>query len=141
MRPYNYNDIEDIDNCFWIQSESGGTWYKFPMKSLKMSYESLASDDSGRTLDGVMHIYWVKRNLNKFEIVLPPVTANTILSLVNLVQGKEYYIRLPFGKIGGVQTFNIKHVYTSNANTSMYSGVLYGGLWQDFTFHAIELGD
>ena len=63
------------------------------MKSLKESDESLASEDSGRTLDGVMHIYWVQRDLKKVEIVLPPCRADMIRQLKDIVQGKEYYIR------------------------------------------------
>ena len=40
----------------------------FYAKSIKNNYESLATDDSGRTLDGVMHIYWVFNNIRKVEI-------------------------------------------------------------------------
>jgi len=130
-RPYNYYDKE----MFYISSD-GSNWTGFPAKSIKESDESLASEDSGRTLDGVMHIYWVQRDLKKIEIVLPPCTFDILKRLKDLVQGKEYYIR--FKSFEG--SWLTRYVYTSNLNANMYSGVLYGGLWQDFEFHAIELG-
>lgn len=83
-----------------------------------------------------MHIYWVQRDLKKIEIVLPPCTFDILKRLKDLVQGKEYYIR--FKSFEG--SWLTRYVYTSNLNANMYSGVLYGGLWQDFEFHAIELG-
>jgi len=132
-RPYSYDDKETF-----AVSDNGNDWRWFPAKSLKDSYESLASEDSGRTLDGVMRIYWVQRRLKKVEIVLPPCKSAMIQRLVDIVQGKEYYIRY---KPMDSDNYITRHVYTSNVNTSMYSGVLFNGLWQDFEFHAIELGD
>lgn len=133
-RPYNYNDTSNIYK-FGVSSD-GSEWTYFPMKSLKESDESLASEDSGRTLDGVMHIYWVQRDLKKIEIVLPPCRADMIKQLKDIVQGKEYYIQYPSYDNNWIT----RYVYTSNMNGNMYSGILYGGLWQDFEFHAIELG-
>ena len=43
-------------NTFGI-SLDGYTVTYFKAQKLHQSWESLASDDSGRTLDGVMHIY------------------------------------------------------------------------------------
>ena len=130
-RPYIYYDLE----TFYLSSD-GSNWEAFPAKSLKESDESLASEDSGRTLDGVMHIYWVQRDLKKIEIVLPPSTSDMINRVKQIVQGKEYYIRFKSFE-GGYIT---RYVYTSNLHTNMYSGLLFNGLWQDFEFHAIELG-
>lgn len=138
-RPYDYSNLESFG-----VSANGVDWYNFPAKSLKESYESLASDDSGRTLDGIMHIYWVQRDLRKIEIVLPPCTAEMIKTLTSIIQGKEYLIKYKSSdnpELPGNNYWTYKRVYTSNASTSMYNGVLYGGLWQDFEFHAIELGE
>ena len=132
-RPYNYNS-SDIYK-FGV-SPDGTNYVYFPMKSLKESDESLASEDSGRTLDGVIHIYWVQRDLKKIEIVLPPSTSEMISRVKQIVQGKEYYIRFKSFE-GGYIT---RYVYTSNLHASMYSGLLFNGLWQDFEFHAIEMG-
>ena len=109
----------------------------FVAKDIHEDWESLASEDSGRTLDGVMHIYWVKPNLKKFEIVMPPCSAETIRRIIELVQGKEYYLSI-FDPSEGDKTY---HVYTSNAKADMYSGVIRDGLYENFEFHAIEIGD
>lgn len=132
-RPYDYGN--SVAWKFGV-SPDGSNFTYFPMKSLKESDESLASEDSGRTLDGVMRIYWVQRDLKKLEIVLPPCNAAMIKRLKDIVQGKEYYIWYP--TYDG--SYTTRYVYTSNMNASVYSGVLYGGLYQDFEFHAIELG-
>lgn len=132
-RPYDYGRGTAGKFCV---SPDGVRYTWFPAKSIKESDESLASEDSGRTLDGVMHIYWVQRDLKKVEIVLPPCTSDLLKQLKDIVQGKEYYIR--YWSYEG--EFVEKYVYTSNLSADMYSGVYYGGLWQGFEFHAIELG-
>ena len=66
--------------------------YQFAPKNLKINYESLASDNSGRTLDGVMHIYWVFNKIRKLEITLAPTTADIIAQIFSRVQGQEYDI-------------------------------------------------
>lgn len=110
---------------------------EFKAKSIQVSYESLASDDSGRTEDGTMHINWVYRKLRKIEIELPPTSDRTQLALLlSLVQGKEYYITYWDPLTNAERT---SHVYTSNSQTDMYNGVLYGGMWQGVKFNAIEL--
>lgn len=110
---------------------------EFKAKSIQVSYESLASDDSGRTEDGTMHINWVYRKLRKVEIELPPTSDRTQLAqLLSLVQGKEYYITYWDPLTNAERT---SHVYTSNSQTDMYNGVLYGGMWQGVKFNAIEL--
>ena len=45
--------------CFIIN----GT--QFRAKSIAPSFDSLATEDSGRTEDGVMHIWWIKNKLRK----------------------------------------------------------------------------
>ena len=124
---------------FGIGSSPSSTYYNtFNAKSIRQSWESLASEDSGRTLDGVMHIYWVQNKLRKFEIIMPPCTYSTIQGIINICQGKEYYITIWDPSVGGEATY---HVYTSNASSDMYSGIVRNGLWENFEFHAIELGD
>ena len=110
---------------------------EFKAKSIAVNYESLASDESGRTDDGAMHIYWVYRKLRKIEIELPPTSDRTQLSnLLALVQGQEYYITYWDPLTNAERT---SHVYTSNSQSDMYNGVLYNGVWQGVKFNAIEL--
>ncbi len=109
---------------------------EFSPKSLKISYESLAGPNSGRDLNGDMHIDWVKTVVRTFEITMPPSSASTIRTLFNLVQGKVYVIEFydPMK-----MTYAVARVYTSTSSTDCYSGVLHNGLYQNTTFKAIEM--
>ena len=67
---------------------------EFSPKSLKVNYESLASEDSGRTDDGVMRIEWVKRCVRKLEIIMAPMTPNEVSELLPLpsIRYRELYM-------------------------------------------------
>lgn len=108
----------------------------YPAKSLKIKFESLASEDSGRTDDGVMNIGWVYRRLRKLEITLAPCSAQTVSSLFSAVQGQEYSLTYfdPLTNNWRTGTF-----YTSNSSADLYSGVILNGLYQNVSFNAIEL--
>ena len=56
-------------------------------KSIKVDLESLASEDSGRTDDGVMHINWVLKKIRKVFIEMPPSITADIAPLLSAVQG------------------------------------------------------
>ena len=113
----------------------GGT--TFAVQSLKVSLESLAAEDSGRTDDGVMHINWVLRRIRKVQIQLPPCESAEVAALLDLVQGKEYSLTYFDPLTGGQNTIT---AYTSNSSADCYSGILYNGLWQGVSFNAIEVG-
>jgi hypothetical protein len=72
-----------------------------------------------------MHITWVKPNLRKFEIILPPTHGEIIHSLVNKVQGQFYNIFIYDPFVGDFDSF---FVYTSNSKADLYSGVIRNGL-------------
>ena len=110
---------------------------EFDAKSIKVNYDSLASDDSGRTADGVMHIYWIMRKVRKIEIELPPTYDRMMVAqLFSLVQGQEYNLTYWDPMDNAERTIK---VYTSNSSGDMYNGYLYGGVWQGIKFNAIEL--
>ena len=110
---------------------------EFDAKSITVNYESLASDDSGRTADGVMHIYWIMRKVRKIEIEMPPTADRMMLAnLFSLVQGQEYNLTYWDPMDNAERTIK---VYTSNSNGDMYNGYIYGGVWQGVKFNAIEL--
>lgn len=110
---------------------------EFLAKSIKSNFESLASEDSGRTDDGVMHINWVLRKIRKVEIEMPPCTSLEASRILSLVQGQEYTLTYWDVLANSEKTIN---VYTSNSAADCYSGVIKGGLWQGLAFNAIELG-
>lgn len=110
---------------------------EFDAKSIKVNYESLSSDDSGRTADGVMHIYWIYRKVRKIEIELRPTADRSSLArILALVQGQEYNLTYWDPLENAEKTIK---AYTSNSSADMYNGVLYGGMWQGVSFNAIEL--
>lgn len=105
-------------------------------RSLLVHYDSLASSNSGRTLDGVMHIYWVFNRIRKLEIELRPSTPAEVSQILNLVQGKFYNIT--YWDVLENKQMTIQ-VYTSNSDADWYSGIVKNGLLQGIKFHAIEL--
>lgn len=106
-------------------------------KSIKVDLESLASEDSGRTDDGVMHINWVLKKIRKVFIEMPPSTTADIAPLLSAVQGQTYSLTYFDPLANAEKTIT---AYTSKGSSSLYSGVLYNGLWQGTQFNAIEVG-
>ena len=109
---------------------------EFVAKSLKVNYESLSGEDSGRTDDGVMRINWIFRKIRKVEIEMPPMTSQELSKLLSRVQGQEYYLTY-YDPLDNVE--RKAKVYTSNSKTDLYSGFIMNGLWQGVNFNAIEL--
>lgn len=106
-------------------------------KSIKPSFDSLASEDSGRTDDGKMHITWIKPKLRKWEIELRPCSSTEAYNVLSKVQGKIY--SLTIWDISSNSEVTVQ-CYTSNSQGDCYSGVLHDGLWQGVSFSAIEVG-
>ena len=109
----------------------GSTTYT--AQNIKAELQSLQSENSGRTEDGVMHIDWIYHKIRKFTITMPPSTQATVSALLNSIQG-EYTLTI-YDPIAGESTYNC---YTSNSSTDLYSGVVKNGLWQNITFSAIQ---
>ena len=112
-----------------------GTEYK--AQSIKVNLESLASEDSGRTDDGVMHINWVLKKIRKVGIQVAPSTTADIAPLLAAVQGQTYSLTYFDPLANAEKTIT---AYTSTSSSELYSGVLYNGLWQGTQFNAIEVG-
>lgn len=109
---------------------------QFVAKSLRVGFESLTGEDSGRTDDGVMRINWVFRRIRKVEIEMAPMTSAKVAELLGLVQGQEYELTY-YDPLDNVE--RTIEVYTSNSKSDLYSGVVLNGLWQGVSFNAIEL--
>ena len=109
---------------------------EYAPKSLKLTYDSLATSNSGRSDDGTMVISWVRTNIRKVEIEMPPMKPAELATLMNAVSGKKY--NMTFHDIRTNSEVTVQ-MYTSNANGECYNGVLYGGLYQGVTFSAIEV--
>lgn len=110
---------------------------EFLAKSIKVSIDSIAAPNSGRTDDGVQHIYWVLRRCRKVEIEMPPTKDRaSVANLLNLVQGREYNLTY-YDPIDNAE--RTIAVYTSKSESELYSGVIYNGVWQGIKFNAIEM--
>jgi len=126
--------------CFKIS----GTEFK-PTR-LNIIYDTLASEDSGRTDDGVMHINWIIgkgqpiESIVRLEIEMPPCSAAKAQQILSLVQGNIYYITYYDIRTDSEKTVK---VYTSTSQGNCYSGVFNSstGLWEGISFNAISTGD
>lgn len=109
---------------------------EYAPKSLKVTYDSLATAKSGRSDNGTMNITWVRQNIRKLEIEMPPMKMSALSALLSAVSGKKYNMTFHDPRTNTEVTVEM---YTSNANGECYSGVLYGGLYQGVQFSAIEV--
>ena len=109
---------------------------EYSPKSLSVTYDSLATSKSGRADDGTMNITWVRRNIRKLEIVMPPMKPAALKGLLEDISGKKYNMTFHDPLTNSEQTIEM---YTSNTKGECYSGVLHGGLYQGVQFSAIEV--
>ena len=109
---------------------------EYSPKSLKVTYDSLATANSGRADDGTMVINWVRQNIRKIEIEMPPMKMAALSTLLTAVSGKKYNLTFHDPRSNAEVTVQ---VYTSNSKGECYSGVLLNGLYQGVQFSAIEV--
>lgn len=109
---------------------------EYSPKEFKITYDSLATANSGRSDNGTMHISWVRKNIRKIEITMPPMKMAALASLLTAVSGQTYNITFHDPKSNAETTVQ---VYTSNTQGECYSGVLHNGLYQGVQFSAIEV--
>lgn len=116
-----------------------GVEYNF--QSVKVTFESLATEDSGRNEAGYMNITYVRPKLVKLQVTLPAITSAQLASkwqpLLNYVQGNPSYSVTYFDMLTNAE--RTMTAYTSNQEASVYNGVLYNGVWQGIQFSIIEV--
>lgn len=108
----------------------------FQNGGLQIDYDSLATEDSGRSVSGYMDITWILARVRKLEIQLRPCSSAYASQVLKRVMGKKYYITYWDLYDNAEKTI---YVYTSNGNGNVYSGVIHNGLYQGVTFNAIEI--
>lgn len=109
---------------------------EFISQSLKLEHESIATKDSGRDESGIMHVSFLRTNMIKLSITMPPMNAADANSLLDKVQGKIYSLTYYDESRNAERTTT---VYTSTSSSDCYSGVISNGLWTNTTFNAIEV--
>jgi len=112
---------------------------QFSPKAIQFSVDSLATEESGRTADGVMHIDWILDRTRKLEVELRPDTPDNLYAILNKVQGKIYYLTF-FDPITNAEM--TRKMYTSNESVNWYNGRIFSGLGliQEAKFSCIEMG-
>lgn len=123
----NASSVTDSNSIKFSPFQNGG---------LNYVVDSLATEDSGRSVDGMMHITWILSRARKLEIQLPPCTFAYYSAIMNRVLGRKYYVTFIDPVTNTEMTIN---VYTSNGKGNLYSGVVRNGLIQGASFNAIEL--
>ena len=126
------------DGTHWAISYDNSTWTPIyvPAPNIKIEHTNVASADSGRTEDGVMHINWVRRDIRKVNLVYNAISGSEKDTMEALMQGKEFYFRFLDG--GTVKEF---YGYTGESNYQFYSSVHYaseGGIFTNFSINVIE---
>lgn len=117
---------------------AGQVTYTFYPKALKIEAESVASNATGRTSTGDMYVSYLKSNLRKLSVTLPPypITDDTYKNILHGVVGRvsvvEYY---------DIYTHASRKtkMYCSSADGEYYSGVNCGGIIQGAAFNLIEM--
>lgn len=105
-----------------------------PDPMVKVDYDSLADENSGRTQDGVMHITWVRRKMVKVALTFSALTREEAGAILQRVQGEEFSLTY----LDPIEGQTTKNVYCSNSSSALQSAVMYGGLWRNVTFNCIE---
>lgn len=109
---------------------------EYSPKKFNVTYDSLATANSGRADDGTMKITWVRKNIRKIEIEMAPMTMSELSALLSAVSGQKYNMTFHDPKANAETTVQM---YTSNAKGECYSGVLHNGLYTGVAFSAIEV--
>ncbi len=133
--PSNIIDLTE-SNASSVTSSNSIRFSPFQGGGLQIDYDSLATEDSGRSVDGMMHITWILSRARKVEIQLPPCSAAFASKILDRVMGRKYYITYWDLITNAEKTI---YVYTSNGKGSLYSGVVRNGLYNGITFNGIEL--
>lgn len=129
----------------WAVSTDNTNWTPIyvPAPEIKIEHTNVASADSGRTEDGVMHINWVRRDVKKVNLLYNAISGDEVAYMENLMQGKEFYFRYydPHIENGVVVNTRVFYGYTGESNYQLYSSVHHaeeGGIYTNFSINVIE---
>lgn len=124
-----------ITNLNEIEITSGQDTINFVPASYDIDYQSLASEDSGRTRDSSMKLQFLARKITKITISLPPHkrTGNKYARIFSYCQGQEVTV-----------SFYDYLSHTTRTGVAMYcsetsAGYSYKDMVVDATFELIEM--
>lgn len=114
-----------------------GTQIYIPACDIQIQHTNIASSDSGRTEDGIMHIDWVRRDIVKVNLQWKVMTGEELAYVMNLLQGKEFtFVYYDMGSTHSIDAYCGESTYTK------YSDVLAaesGGIYTDVAINVIEM--
>lgn len=114
-----------------------GTQIYIPACNIQIQHTNIASSDSGRTEDGIMHIDWVRRDIVKVNLQWKVMTGEELAYVMNLLQGKEFtFVYSDMGSTHSISAYCGESTYTK------YSDVLAsesGGIYTDVAINVIEM--
>ena len=99
-----------------------------------VSWEDVHDQKSGRTQDARMHIFRIARK-RKVALKYDVLTQKEMAELQRLLD-RDYYQFQYFDPLYGVHQIE---VYIPSAQQSLYSVILYNGLWRNVSFSLIEV--
>ncbi len=123
----NASSFSDSNSLQFAPFQNGG---------MQIDYDSLATEDSGRSVSGYLDITWIISRARKVELQLPPCSSTFASKILKRVMGKHYYLTY-WDLIDDAE--RTIYVYTSNGRGGMYSGVVRNGIYQGISFNAIEI--
>ena len=113
-----------------------GTAIYEPDNNVKVTHESLADSESGRTRDGIMHINWVRTNMRKFNLTYSILTNEEYQLTADLLQGKIF----TFGYIeNGISRTMTAYCSNHSYDNYLHDDVSKRGLYQNFQINIIEV--
>lgn len=107
-----------------------------PAPNVKIEHTNVASADSGRTEDGIMHITWVRTDVKKVYLTYNALTGEELHYMLDLMQGQEFTFTY---YDNGVQSFD---GYVGDSSYEEYCSTIYeseGGLYRNFSINVIEM--
>ena len=122
-------------NIGQINIHNGANEYPFYPADFKISYDSLAGPQSGRSIDGEMHIDWILRKVTKLEITLPPHKYDdpTFSYIAQAIQGQIVTVDF-FDYLSQTYRTDVE-MYCSQVS----AGYSYKGLVNEVSFELIEM--
>lgn len=114
----------------------GSSHIYIPAPNVKIEHTNVASSDSGRTEDGVMHINWVRRDVRKVNLVYTAISGDEKDEMLALMQGQEFTFTY---WDNGAKSFS---GYCGECSYEAYSSVHHadeGGVYTNFSINVIEL--
>lgn len=112
---------------------------RYVPQTMSVIHDSLASADSGRTDDGIMHITFIRENLTKLDITMPPADAGTYTTLISSIQGKANISVTFYDPLTSSVERTIT-CYCSSNKADWYSGVITSnGILTGLSFSLIEM--